>query len=290
MTERKERWTLIEVLDWTRGHFERAGLASPRLDAEILLAHVLGLPRVMLYARFDLPMKGPELAAMRSLVARRTQGTPVAYLTGTREFWSLSIETGPDALIPRPESELLVEVGRRRAPDAKTVVDVGTGTGAVALALAVELPAAKVWAIDCSTAAAALAARNVVRHGLQDRVTVIESDLLRELPPAARPVHLLVANLPYIPTDDIETLAMDVRLHEPRLALDGGPDGLDLIRLLVASAGEVLCPGGIIALEAGAGQGAAVAALLAAAGFEELAVAPDLAGHDRVTSARWPAR
>lgn len=292
MTARRGHWTVMEVLDWTRGHFADKGVESPRLDAEVLLAHVLSTQRVMLYAQFDRPMEPEELATMRGLVARRAAGAPVAHLVGRREFWSLEVEVGPDVLVPRPETEILIEVARRRGSAAERVVDVGTGSGAIAIALAVELPAARIWGLERSEAALEVARRNRARllsEGAEERLVLAASDLLDGLPADARPVDLLVANLPYVPRDVIETLAPEVRAHEPHLALDGGPDGLALLRRLIAQAPEALAPGGTIALESAPDQPPAITALLRDVGFEDVEITPDLAGHPRVTSARKPA-
>jgi len=282
------KWTILEVLNWTKGHFESKGLDSARQDAEILLAHVLGTKRVMLYARFDQPLVGDELTQMRTLVARRARGEPVAHLVGKKEFWSLELEVTADTLVPRPDTEALVEVALELGRAAKVVVDVGTGTGAIACALAKELPEARVFATDVSEAALAVARRNVERHGLAERVELLQGDLLDALPQGAPPVDLLAANLPYIPSRDIAGLMRDVREFEPRLALDGGPDGLDPIRRLVAAAGAHLASGAHVVLEAGADQVPALAALLSRAGFVDVGTREDAAGLLRVAFGRWP--
>lgn len=281
-------WTILEVLEWTKGHFEQRGLSAPRLDAELLLAHVLGLKRVMLYARFDQPLVGDELARMRNLVARRARGEPVAHLLGRREFWSLDLEVSADTLVPRPDSETLVELALELAPAAKVVVDVGTGSGALALALAKELPEAQVWALEISPAALEVATRNRDRLGFEGRVHVLQGDLLAALPAQTPPVELMVANLPYIPSGDIAGLMPDVRDFEPRLALDGGPDGLGPIRRLVAAAGPRLAPGAPLLLEAGPEQVPGLPALLEGAGFVQVGFREDPAGHARVAFGRWP--
>lgn len=289
MTERDRKWTLLEVLDWTRGHFESKGIESPRLDAEVLLAHVLKTKRIMLYARFDQPMQGKELTEMRALVARRAAGEPIAHLTGERELWSLGFEVSADVLIPRPDTEILVEVALRRAPNARTVVDVGTGSGAVLIAVLSELKEARGVGLEVSEPALEVARRNLARHGLEERAELIRSNLLSDLRIGA-PVELMVANLPYIPTPDIGQLALEVRGFEPHLALDGGPDGLDLIRSLITAARPTLAPGAMIALEAAPDQSEAISSSLEAAGYTDIEVTPDLAGHPRVTSARWPGK
>lgn len=283
MSERDRRWTILEVLDWTRGHFEQRGLANPRLDAEVLLADVLELERVMLYARFDQPMEAEELARMRERVARRAAGTPVAHLTGRREFWSLSLEVNEDVLIPRPDTERLVEVVLARSDEPKTLVDVGTGSGAVAAALAQEYPDATVYALELSPPALATAQKNLARFGA--RIEVLEGSLLNPLP-AGMTADVIAANLPYIPSSEIPSLQIEVQ-HEPHLALDGGDDGLSLIRALVAQTPRYLKRGGLLALESSSDQIAAVSTLLEEAGFSDVECAQDVAGLDRVTSGVW---
>lgn len=289
MTARnKPRWTIIEVLDWTRGHFAEKGLGTPRLDAEVLMAHVLGLPRVMLYARYDQPLVETELAQIRQLVARRAQREPVAYLTGRREFFSLELEVNRDVLIPRPDTELLVQLTLAALEDHihPSVVDVGSGSGCVAIAIAANHPTARVVGLDLSPETLVVAKRNALRRGVSDRVGFEQSDLLANLPASAHPVDAVVANLPYIPSRELEDVMADVRDHEPRLALDGGPDGLAIIRRLIATAPPLLHPKGFLALEAGPAQVPAVADLLAAAGLGAVQCHKDLAGHARVATGR----
>jgi release factor glutamine methyltransferase len=282
-----EVWTTLRVLDWTTRRFEEAGSPSARLDAQVLLAHVLGCDRVALYTGFDKPLAELELAGYRDLIRRRLAGEPIAYLVGHQEFWSLSLRVDPAVLIPRRDTETLVEVGldhMRGRGGAGVIADVATGSGAVAIALAHELPAARVVATDVSAGAIALAADNAARAGVADRIELRAGDLLAPL--AGERFDLLVANLPYVRSGDIAALPADVR-HEPRAALDGGPDGLALLRRLVDGAAAHVAPGGLLALEHGFDQAAAVAGLIdAAGGFEPPATRADLAGHPRVTSAR----
>lgn len=288
-TDPSERgtWRILDVLDWTRGFFEGRGIESARLDAEVLLAHVLGLPRIMLYARFDQPLTSPERDRYRELVRRRAAREPVAYLVGEKEFWSLTLEVRRGVLIPRPDSEVLVQVGAAELARDRPVrvADVGTGSGALALALATEVPNAEIVAADVAPAALELAARNVERLGLSERVRVVKSDLLRdvEVPPR---FDLVVANLPYIPTSELASLMPDVRDHEPPEALDGGPDGLDLVRRLIAEAPPRLERRGGLLLEAGREQVRALAEELKRAGYREVSVHSDLAGSDRAVFGR----
>jgi release factor glutamine methyltransferase len=283
-----ETWTPLRLLDWTTRRFEAAGIDSPRLAAQVLLAHALRCDRVGLYLQFDKPLGGDELDRYRELVRRRLAGEPVAYLVGSQEFWSISLAVDERVLIPRRDSETVIEavleeIADRAAPLA--VADVGTGSGALALALARELPASRVVATDLSAGALAVAGANAAQLGLTDRVELREGDLLAPL--AGEPFDVLVANLPYVRSGDIDALSAEVR-REPRQALDGGPDGLDLIRRLASGAARHLTPGGLLALEHGFDQGPAVRDVLAAAPgpLESARTRADLAGQPRVTTAR----
>jgi release factor glutamine methyltransferase len=284
MTVEPRAWTILEVLRWTTSRFEGRGMASPRLDAELLAAHAFGLSRVQLYTQFDRPLDATELQAYRELVKRRQAGEPVAYISNRKEFWSLALAVDKRVLVPRPETELLVQVALERiAAGARArVVDVGTGSGAIALAIARDRSDAEVTATDVSEGALAVARANAERLGLA--VTFRQSDLLTDLGTEA-PFDLMVANLPYVSTSDIETLAPEVR-SEPRLALDGGKDGLDVIRRLVRAAPALLGAGGSLLLEIGAGQSAVVASLCRAAGLGAVKIRQDLAGIDRVIAAQ----
>ncbi len=280
-------WTPLKVLDWTSDRFAREGLESPRLEAQVLLAHVLGCDRVGLYTQFDKPLGAAELARYRGLIRRRLAGEPVAYLVGEQEFWSLPLKVSPDVLIPRRDSETVVELILDRVEDREAawrVLDVATGSGALALALARELPRAQVVATDVSEAALALASENAQRHGLHDRIRFATGDLLDPVA-GEPPFDVVVANLPYVPTREVEKLAPEVR-REPALALDGGADGLDAIRRLLPALADAVSPGGLAALEHGWDQGEAVRALFAATGaFEPAATRRDLGGNERVTAA-----
>lgn len=259
--------TVLEVLQSTTAYFQQKQIESPRLNIEHLLAHVLGKTRMELYLEFDRPLGERELDALRDLVRRRAQGTPLQHLLGTAEFHGRSFLCDARALIPRPETEQLVElILGLELPPAPRCVDVGTGSGVIALTLAAERPAAKVLAVDCSAAALALARENAARLGLPGRVEFLEGSLLE---PAEGPFDLVVANLPYIPTADLTGLAPEVR-SDPVLALDGGDDGLTLIAACITQAVSKLAPGGWIALEIGHNQAGRVKALLAAAGLAEI--------------------
>lgn len=272
-----------EALAQATFQLENQGVESPRLDAELLLAHVLGVNRAALFARPERRLTLKELTRYRDLVARRAAREPLAYLLGHREFFGLDFVVGPDVLIPRPETELLVEHALRLArarPGPVRIADVGTGSGAIAVALAVHLPEAIVFALDHSPAALAIAARNAQSHGVGDRVHFCCGDLLA---PLLETVDLIVANLPYVTTGEWEALPPEIRDHEPRSALDGGPDGLTFIRRLLETALPHLQPDGAILVEIGAGQGQMVLSL-AVQHFPQAHVElyQDYAGWDRI--------
>jgi release factor glutamine methyltransferase len=259
---------------------------APRLEAEVLLAHVLGTARTVLIAHPERPLTSGQLGRYRTLVRRRASNYPLPYLTGRVEFYGLEFEVTPEVMIPRPETETLVDLALARRP--ASIVDVGTGSGCVAVSLAVQLPEAIIYAIDISPAALAVARRNAERHGVAGRVRMMVGDVLS---PRPGPVDLVVSNPPYIPTGEYASLPVSVRDHEPWLALDGGPDGLAVIRRLLAQAPAVLRgpepaegrPGGGLLVEIGADQGKA-ASYLARTFFPQAGVRvhPDLAGRDRV--------
>lgn len=284
----EKTWTPLSVLEWTTRRFEEAGAASARLDAQVLLAHVLKCDRVHLYTHFDKPLAADELAAFRELIKRRLAGEPIAYVVGEKEFWSLPLAVDSRVLVPRPDTEVLVQVALdlARRSEPIYIADIGTGSGAIAIALARELPNAQVIASDVSGGALEVAAANAMRHGVDERIKLVMGDLMNGLPPTAQ-FHLLVANLPYIPAGDIATLSPDVR-HEPRAALDGGPDGLDLVRRLIGDAPSRIIAGGHIVLEHAPDQAQTVAGMLADE-FDDVITRKDLAGRARVTYAKQTA-
>lgn len=277
-------WTILRVLNWTQHHFAEHGLATPRLDAEVLLAHVVGTDRVGLYMHFDQPLQAEELARYRGLIQRRLGGEPVAYLVGTKEFRSLILNVDERVLVPRPETETVVEVVLELAAalPSPRVLEVGTGSGAIALALKQALPHALLVASDCSAGAAEVARANARRLSLA--VEVVEGDLIAPGRPWF-PFDLVVSNPPYIASSQIAQLAPEVR-REPLVALDGGADGLAVVRRLIADAPGALGPGGALVLEVGGLQAPRVVGLIAAdARYGPTAVRRDLAGVERVVSA-----
>lgn len=259
---------------------------SARLDAEILLAHACGLTRAALVARGAEPLTPQQAERFEALVARRAAGEPVAYLTGTREFWSLELHVTPDTLIPRPETELLVERALRRIPPHSVwrLADLGTGCGAVALSVARERPRAQVVATDISAAALAVARHNRERLGLTN-VELRQGDWLQAL--AGELMDMIVSNPPYVASGDPCLRTGDLRF-EPLAALAAGPDGLDAIRRIAFHSRGHLVPGGWLLVEHGADQREAVERLLRQYGYADIACYRDLAGRDRVSEARRP--
>lgn len=274
-------WMPLELVRWTTAYFERHEVPTPRLDAELLLAHALGVGRIDLYVRFEEPVPAERRARFRELVRQRAARVPVAYLVGEREFWSLALEVTRDTLIPRPDTETLVRAVVEQTP--RRVVDVGTGCGAIALALAVELPEACVIGAELSPPALDVARRNGERLGLAERVEWLLCDGLAELEGA---FDAIVSNPPYVPTGELDALPPEVR-HEPWLALDGGPDGLRVIERLAKEAPPRLAPGGVLALEVAIGQAAPVTALLREAGAIAVETRKDLGGIERVVLGRF---
>jgi release factor glutamine methyltransferase len=301
----KDVWTILEILRWTADYFRDKGVLEPRASAEVLLAHVLDLSRLDLYLHYDQPLAPEELARFKALMVRRREGEPVAYITGHREFWSLDFHVAPGVLIPRPETEILVsaaleaarqenigadlkpdpEPGREGQPRLRGV-EIGVGSGAVVVALAQELPQLDWLALDLSAAALAVARENARRHGVAERLRFVQGDLLSGLKSVPR-FALMVANLPYVPRAEWEQLPREIKDFEPRQALLGGEDGLDLIRTLAGQAHQYMLPGGCLALEVGAGQAGPVLELLRGTGaFERLETRQDYQGIQRVVRAR----
>ena len=280
-------WTVRRILEWTIPHLKSHGSESPRLDAEILLAHARGCPRIQLYTNYDEPLTDAQRTTMRDLVKRRAAAEPVAYLVGHREFFSLEFQVTKDVLIPRPDTETLVvdAIESLKQQPAPRVLDVGTGSGCIAIALAVNCPNAVVTAIDLSSAALDITRANVDKHNVGDRIRCLCGDLFAPLA-VGEQFDLIASNPPYIASAEIETLSADVRLHEPRSALDGGPDGLDVIRRLIVDAPQQLAPQGKLLIEISGEQADFVTQLLTANGhYDDIAVLKDLAKQPRVVRA-----
>ena len=297
------QWTIGGLLETAGGFLREKGFESPRLDAELLLAETLGLDRIQLYTQYDRPLTTAEVDRYRALIARRAAHEPVAYILGRAHFRRLSLEVGPGVLIPRPETEELVEAALellvRRPPwddpgkvgagtgrpGRPLVADAGTGSGAIALSLAQEA-GARVLATDTSTEALAVAARNAAALGLDDVVELVTADLLSGVGDGT--LHLVVSNPPYVTSGEMAGVAPDIRLFEPAAALDAGPDGLDAIRRLLPEAARALRPGGSVLLEVGDRQAAAVEALALESGFAVVTIHKDLSGKERIVEARLP--
>jgi release factor glutamine methyltransferase len=278
--------TVLEIIKKTTGFFAAKGIESARLNAEVLIGHALGLKRMQLYLQFERPLNEAELELIRPLVRRRGQREPLQYVVGETEFHGLKLKVDRRALIPRPETELLVELAAAAcAPPPARVLDLGTGTGAIALALAKVLPSAAVTAVEVSEDALTLARENAAQTGLADRIGFIRSDWFGQLPAGAL-FELIVANPPYLTAEEVAQTAPEVRDHEPVIALTSRDAGLADLRAIVTAAPRFLPPGGLLAVETGITQHAKLLLLARAAGFAHTESKPDLTGRDRFVLAR----
>lgn len=281
-------WTVSDALAWTVGFLERTGDDHPRRSAEWLLSAATGLSRVELYAYHDRPLSPEERERYRTLVSRRAEGMPLQYVTGEMPFRHLVVHVTPGVFIPRPETEVLVDVVLEALADVAepVVLDLCTGSGCVAVSLASERPGARVWAVDVSERAVEAARRNALHAGVEDRVQVVHGDIFDPLPrELLGTVDFIVSNPPYIPSADLPELPSEVLGFEPHEALDGGPDGLDVFRRIAAGAPAWLVSGGGLALELDTGRVADAAALLEGS-YECVAVRKDLTGKDRIVFGR----
>ena len=281
-------WTVRRLLGWTTQHFHKRGVDAPRLASELLLAHVLGVDRVRLYTDLDRPLEKAELAAYRALIERRVEGEPVQYLTGQRDFYGRTFQVDRRVLIPRPETELLVEAVLRALPQggSRRLLDVATGSGCIAVTLAAERPEATVVATDVDEGCCALARANAETAKVAARVDVRTGDLFAPVATEAA-FDVVVSNPPYVRTGELLGLQAEVQC-EPRLALDGGPEGLTVLARVVDGAFGLLVPGGLLALEIGEEQGAAVRDLLHGRGYERVHIEPDLERRDRMAFGTRP--
>lgn len=283
--ENKPLWTIAGVLEWTKQYFANKGIENPRLDAEILLCAVLKCERINLYVRFDQPLEDEELALYRGYVARRANQEPLAYILGKKAFMKHSFKVTPAVLVPRPETELLVESVAKAAAGsgAAALLDIGTGSGAIIVSLLDLLPQALGTAVDISAAALQVAGENAAAIGVAERLTLLESDLFSKLP-AGQSFDIIVSNPPYIPAADIAELAADVQ-KEPHGALDGGTDGLDFYKRIISGCSVWLKPDGLLAFEVGIHQAQEVCALCREAGLTATAVRNDYAAIERMVFA-----
>jgi len=281
--------TVLELIQRSSDFLARKGVDAPRLQVELLLAHVLRMPRMKLYLNFERSLTEPELDTLRGLVKRRGEREPLQHIVGTTSFCGLEIAVNRDVLIPRPETELLAEEAWDFLSTLNTqpssILDFGTGSGCLAVAIAAKCPTTTVHALDVSEAALKIARENALRLGLAERVLFHTSDGFNALPAGAS-FDLIVSNPPYIPSAEVGTLQPEVRDHDPRQALDGGADGLDFYRRLAVEAGSWLKPGGRLMLEHGDGQGGAVAELLTQQGWTVDSALKDYSGRGRILIAR----
>lgn len=278
-------WTVGRLIPWAAEYLGGHGVDSPRLCGELLLSHVLGCSRLELYLRFEQPLSPEELADFKKLILRRKGREPVDYILGNREFYGLEFSVGPGVLVPRPETEHLVEeaLARLEGLEAPRILDLCTGSGAVALTLAHERPDAEVTGCDISPEALTWARRNAHNLGLQERVRWLMGDLWEPVAAGSGFFDVITANPPYVTTAEMAGLSPEVGRFEPRLALEGGEDGLDIVRSIIAGAGAHLRPLGWLLVELGAGQAAQAQRLAQACGaFAEVSLIKDLAGIERV--------
>ena len=282
-------WTILKLLEWTSSYFNERNVAEPRASAEVLLAHAVSQDRLFLYLNYDRPMEPEELSIFRNFIKRRVAGEPNQYITGVQEFWSLPFQVNPDVLIPRPETELLVEAvldfvhNNEPAATALNILDIGTGSGAIAIALAKELPDAAIVAVDISMQALQLARENARNHQVEQQLKFVCSDMLAAVSRAVDNFGVVVSNPPYVTQADFQQLPQEIRDHEPHYALEGGPDGLGVISRIIAQAPAVLRQSGCLFLEIGAGQADSTAQLVAQSKhYKSFRILKDYSGNDRV--------
>lgn len=282
MNNKREVWRIDTILNWTRQYFGEKGVENPRLDAEVLLSHILKKDRLYLYVHFDQPLEESELAAFRVAVKKRAARLPIAYITGSKEFMGLDFQVTSAVLIPRPDTEILVETAlqRLKETDNPQILDLGTGSGAICVSMLANLPSAKATTVDISPAALVIAKENAERHQVATRLTFCQGDLFA--PVEGQRFTGILSNPPYIPEGDMAGLTPEVR-QEPNLALVGGKDGLDFYRRIINEGKNYLAPGGFIALEVGIHQARQVAAIAEQTGFFKVSeIVKDYGGIERV--------
>lgn len=284
--QKQQVWTVLDVLQWTAGYFHSRHIDSPRLTAELLLAEVLRVERIDLYIRHDQPLSETELASYRQMIRRRVLREPVAYILKTWEFWGLPFTVTPDVLIPRPETEHLVEAALARLPlengEAKRIMDLGTGSGAVVVSLAAERPGNLYFTVDRSYPALQVAKKNAARNRVSEQICFFAGNWLEAVDSAARGFDMIVSNPPYVPSDQFSELEPEISEYEPRVALDGSKDGLEAIRCIVDKAPRYLADGGFLIMEMGCDQKAAVAELSRNRNaYGNMEFIRDYGGHDR---------
>jgi len=287
-----QNWTIQKLLNWTTAHFTEKGLDSPRLSAELLLSHVVGLKRIELYTQFDKPVTKEQLDSLHDLVKRASQNEPIAHLIGKTEFYSLELDITPDCLIPRPETELLAERAiefLRTRPGQQFVCDLCTGSGCIAVAIAKNFANADIIATDICDAALNIATKNVEKHQLKERITLLCGDLFDPIIPQldVGKFDLIVCNPPYVSVLEFEKLDKNVKDYEPKSALLAGADGLDIYCRIVEKVDQFLKPDAALMLEIGYSQGPAVRELLEQAGcFTKIKIEKDFHDNDRIAIAK----
>jgi len=287
---RRPEWTLIKLIQWAAGYFDSHHIDSPRATAEILLAHVISADRIDLYLRYDQPLNSDELSRFKTLIKRRANREPVAYILGHKEFWSMDLEVNRNVLIPRPETECLVERALESLaanPEPKSILELGTGSGAVVLALASENSRHSYLGTDVSRAAVGVARRNSRRLGLGAKIRFMVADWFAPFDTKSGIFDLIVSNPPYIKSGDLKGLQPEIHVFEPITALDGAKDGLCYLRHIIQCAYRYLKPAGALLLEMGHDQQAPVKQIIDACGqYEDAQFYKDYSGHDRIVSMR----
>ncbi|MBW2437826.1 MAG: peptide chain release factor N(5)-glutamine methyltransferase [Desulfobacterales bacterium] len=292
----RPEWTIMKLLQWAVTYFKSHDIDSPRATAEILLSHALAANRIDLYLHYDQPLNAAELNRFKVVVKRRIKREPVAYILGHKEFWTLDLEVSPEVLIPRPETECLVERALENlaaAPDLsrKHILELGTGSGAILLALASEKPRHAYWGTDISAGAIRLAQRNAICHGLAENMRFIVADWFAPFAARTDLFDLIVSNPPYIKTEDLEQLRPEIKAFEPLVALDGSADGLRCLRHIIESAHLYLKPGGRLILEMGHDQKTPLTQIIDRCGqYEDISYYTDYSGYDRIIAMRKNAK
>ncbi|WP_437229028.1 peptide chain release factor N(5)-glutamine methyltransferase [Planctomicrobium sp. SH661] len=283
----EEPWTVKRILDWTVQFLKERGSSTPRLDAEVLLAHARSCKRIQLYTQFDQPLTDEQRTMMRELVKRRAAAEPVAYLVGHREFFSLDFLVRPGVFIPRPDTEILVmaALDLLKEQTSPQVLELCSGTGCVPIAIAKNHPTAQLTTVELSPTVIEVTRANVEKHQLTERIDVLHGNLFEPVP-AGKKFDLIVSNPPYVQREEISKLAADIRDHEPHLALDGGEDGLDVIRHIVRESPNWLTPEGWLMFELSPEQAPAGMELLTEAGYSRVGVKNDLSGQARVVAGK----
>ena len=287
-----ETWTILKLLKWTTAYFKSHRIEQARAAAEMFLAHTLGVGRIDLYVQYDRPLESRELEIFKGFVQRRMRREPVAYIVGKKEFWSMDLKVTSDVLIPRPDTETLVEtaftiVPPEPGPSPLNILDLGTGSGAIVLAMASERPSHSFYAVDRSEKALAVARDNARMRELDKTITFLRGNWFDPVRDLGRYFDVILSNPPYISSHEFEVLPPEITQYEPLEALDGGSDGLKAIRLIIKQASDSMVPGGWLLFEIGHDQWAAVEKLIAGSGaYSDWAVIKDYSGHDRVVRTR----